>query len=92
MTIIHVDLCTNCGSENIVKNGKRPNGQQKYHCKACAAYRTINPIVKYPEEKKEEILRAYQERSSMRGIRRIYGVSLPTFSNWLKKSTKSVNN
>ena len=85
MTIKYVYTCTNCGSENIVKNGTRPDGQQKYHCKDCGVYRTLNPKVKYTEEKKQEIIRAYQERSSMRGIKRIYGTARETLSGWLKK-------
>lgn len=35
--------CPACGSVNIVKNGRNRHGQQKYHCKACGAYRTIKP-------------------------------------------------
>lgn len=79
--------CTNCASENIVKNGKRPNGQQKYHCKNCGVYRTIEPKVKYTEEKRQEIIKVYQERASMRGIKRIYGTARETLSGWLKKTS-----
>ncbi len=39
----------------------------------------------YTEERKEEILRAYQERSSLRGLRRTFGVSPTTVIGWLKK-------
>jgi hypothetical protein len=39
----------------------------------------------YTEERKEEILRAYQERSSLRGLRRTFGVSPTTVMSWLKK-------
>ena len=67
-----VAVCTKCGSINIVKNGKRPNGQQKFHCHDCNAWGTLNPKVKYSEERKEEILRAYEERCSMRGIQRTF--------------------
>lgn len=84
--IIQVAVCTKCGSSNIVKNGKRPNGQQKFHCNACETWGTLNPIVKDPEERKEEILRAYEERSSLRGIQRTFGVHRTTLSEWLKKS------
>ena len=37
------------------------------------------------ERKEEEILRAYQERSSLRGLRRTFGVSPTTVISWLKK-------
>ncbi len=39
----------------------------------------------YTEEQREEILRAYQERSSLRGLARTFGVSRNTVSDWLKK-------
>jgi hypothetical protein len=39
----------------------------------------------YTEERKEQTLSAYQERSSLRGLRRTLGVSPTTFIDWLKK-------
>ena len=33
--VITVVYCPHCGSEEIVRNGKAPNGKQKYRCKAC---------------------------------------------------------
>jgi transposase-like protein len=27
--------CIRCGSENIVRNGKKPNGKQLYKCRDC---------------------------------------------------------
>jgi len=47
-----------------------------------------NPIVKYNEAEKEKILKAYQERQSMRGIKRTFGVAIPTLIEWLKKKRK----
>ena len=40
----------------------------------------------YPEERREEILRAYEERSSLRGLERTFGVSRHTVIGWIKKS------
>jgi transposase-like protein len=40
---------------------------------------------RYTREQKEMILRAYQERPSMRGIQRTFGVSRPTLASWLKR-------
>jgi len=77
--------CTNCGSKNIVKNGTTEKGQQKFHCKDCNSYRTLNPIVKYTQEKKDEILRVYEERASLRGVNRIFGVSVTALLDWIKK-------
>lgn len=78
--------CTACSSENIVKNGKNRYGKQQFKCKNCGKQAVLEPSIKYSEARKQEILAAYQERPSMRGIRRIYGVSRPTLAKWLKKS------
>ena len=37
------------------------------------------------EAEKEQILAAYEERSSLRGLERVFGVSRKTVSAWLKK-------
>jgi insertion element IS1 protein InsB len=89
MAIVREYTCRDCGSKNIVKNGKSKYGQQKYHCKDCNAYKVLEPKQKYTEERKDEIIRAYQERSSMRGIQRIYGTCRKTLSGWLKKNQKN---
>lgn len=78
--------CRHCGSENIVKFGFAPNGKQRYRCHDCGRQSRDNPTVKYTEEQKEVILRAYQERSSLRGLRRTFGVSPNTVLSWLKKT------
>lgn len=79
--------CYHCGSEKLVKNGHAPNGKQKYRCKDCGKSSREHPVAKgYSEKKKEEILKAYQERSSLRGLSRTFGVSRTTVIKWLKKS------
>jgi transposase-like protein len=78
--------CYHCSSENLKKNGFAPNGKQKYLCKDCGKASRDDPVAKgYSEAKKEEILRAYQERPSMRGIARTFGMSRNTLTSWLKK-------
>jgi transposase-like protein len=84
-TVTH--RCRNCQSENIVKNGRNACGKQQYRCKDCGACKVLEPTTRYGETRKEEILRAYQERPSLRGIVRIFGVSRPPLSAWLKKSS-----
>ena len=79
--------CWKCGSQNIVKNGHNRSGSQQYRCNECHAIGVLIPTPpKYSQERQEEILRAYQERPSMRGIRRIFGVSHKTLAAWIKKS------
>jgi insertion element IS1 protein InsB len=80
--------CHDCNSSNIVKNGKEKNGAQKYKCKDCGKTRVLEYKPTYTEEQKEIILKAYMERSSIRGICRIFGCAKQTLSNWLKKKPK----
>jgi len=77
--------CRKCESQNIVKNGHNASGSQQYWCKACGHRGVLEPKRGYTEEQKEQILSAYSERSSMRGIQRTFGVSRPTLVSWLKK-------
>lgn len=90
ITQIIVNRCTKCQSENIVKNGKTKAGRQKYHCKACDGYGTLNPSVQYTTERKAEILRAYHERASLRGVTRTFGVARQTVAKWLKEKAESL--
>lgn len=78
--------CYHCGSEELVKNGHAPNGKQKYLCRSCGKSSREQANRGYSEARQEEIIRAYQERSSMRGIARTFGVSRTTLTKWLKKS------
>jgi transposase-like protein len=43
------------------------------------------PFNGYAEEEREQILRAYHERSNLRGLSRTFGVSRNTVTSWLKK-------
>jgi transposase-like protein len=83
--------CCHCGSENIVRNGLRANGKQRFLCKDCAKRSRENPQPNgYTEEEREEILRAYYERSSLlRGLTRTFGVSRNTVIGWLKKGSRT---
>ncbi len=78
--------CSHCQSDALVRNGHAPNGKQLYRCRACGRQSRQNPAPHaYPEARREEILRAYQERSSLRGLTRTFGVSRTTVSSWIKK-------
>lgn len=77
-------FCRNCGSDNLVKNGLDYKGSQKYRCNDCRDYGTVDIQKGYSFEKKLEILKAYQERSSMRGIQRVFGVAQTTLARWLR--------
>ena len=77
--------CPHCDSPNLVRNGHNPKGKQQYRCRACGKSGVLNPSVPYTEVQKEQILKAYFERPSMRGIERIFGVTRQTLARWLKK-------
>ena len=86
ITITVTICCRHCGSDNLVRNGHASNGKQKYRCKSCNKQSRENPASNgYTEERREEILRSYQERSSLRGIVRTFGVSRNTVRDRLKK-------
>ena len=78
--------CPNCKSEDIVRNGTDYKGSQKYHCHNCGGYGTLDAKARYSEAEKELVLRTYQERSSMRGIRRIFGVVPKTLLRWIEEA------
>ena len=78
--------CPHCESENLVRDGFTPKGKQRYWCNNCARSSRANPEPRgYSEAEKEQILHAYEERSSLRGLERVFGVSRKTVSAWLKK-------
>ncbi len=82
--------CSHCSSEALVRDGHAPNGKQKYRCHACGRRSRQNPTPNaYPEGRREEILYAYQERSSLRGLTRTFGVSRATVSSWIKKKERN---
>ena len=63
------------GLRNIVRNGKQPNGTQKYKCTDCGRnlVRTINTPFFHKHLKKKEIIRICKllsEKISFRGIAR----------------------
>src|SRR6266566_3834904 len=82
--------CPHCQSDALVRNGHAPNGKQLYRCRTCGRQSRENPTPHaYREARREEILHAYHERSSLRGLMRTFGVSRTTVSMWIKKSSSA---
>jgi len=79
------EICSSCNSNNIVMNGLTSAGKQKYRCRDCGCYRTLHTTQFYTPERREEILRSYKERASLRGTRRVYKVAVSTVLRWLEK-------
>ena len=79
--------CRHCGGVNVVRNGLTNNGKQRYLCSDCGRTSRDDPQPNgYTAGERETILRAYHERSSLRGLTRAFGVSRNTVTGWLKKS------
>ena len=71
----------------MVRNGATSDGRQRFCCRDCGRRSTADPRPNgYTAEQRELILRAYQERSSLRGLTRTFGTSRSTVTSWLKKS------
>ena len=85
-TIVHT--CRRCGSERIRKNGHAINGAQRAKCLECERTFILEPAgPRYDEKFKEQVLAAYQDRMSTRGIRRTFGVCYKTLLRWLGEKT-----
>ena len=59
-------LCPDCSSDQLKRNGFT-GGKQKYKCKTCGRYGSLNPQQSYSQEVRDQILSAYLERPSIRG-------------------------
>lgn len=77
--------CTNCSSDQWVKNGRSRHGHQRYRCKSCSAtfgaldHRLVSP------ELKESALQHYAEGVGLRATERLVGVSHNSVMNWVKQ-------
>ena len=90
VTSIIVHRCPHCNSEDICKNGHDYKGAQNCHCHRFKSYRTLHARQGYREEKKELILRAYQERASMRGVERIIGTVRQILARWIREKAANL--
>ncbi len=76
--------CRVCGSESIVRNGTNKAGNAQYHCKNCGAYRVLTPKRVDNAKRRDQVLQAYRERVSLRGLTRIFGVARQRVIQWLE--------
>jgi len=77
--------CPQCNSANVVKNGKNRAGSQQFRCKACGKSAVMYPRHRKTDTEQTQILAAYHERPSMRGIARLFHILRNTLKNLLKK-------
>lgn len=77
--------CPKCQDNHIVKSGII-KGRQRYCCKKCNYFFTVNKIGKKIDNYYvTKALQLYLEGLSFREIERIIGVSHVTVSNWIKE-------
>lgn len=81
-----VHKCHKCGSSKIVKNGHTRKGSARYKCKGCGVTRVLESDEMYSDKQKDLVIKTYQERASLRGVGRIFGISHQTVLNWVKKN------
>lgn len=85
-----IHQCHVCRSTNIIKNGTNRCGNAQYHCKNCGTYRVLKPRHVYSEAEKQTALQACQERSSLRGVERIFGITRQTIARWIKAHVQTL--
>ena len=87
-TIVHV--CLRCRSDKIRKNGHADNGGQRAKCLECGSTFILQPKgARYAQKFKDQVTAAYQDRMSIRGITRTFGVCYKTVIRWVgEKSGK----
>ena len=78
--------CIDCDSPKVIRYGLTRHGVQRFRCHACGRL-FIPPEQRrgYTPQFKEQVLAAYQERASMRGVSRTFGISRNTLTAWLKE-------
>ncbi len=79
-----VYACPPCGGERSQKNAHTNHGAQRAKCVDCQRTFTLAPKgPRYSPEFKDQVLAAYQDRMSLRGIKRTFGVCSQTVMAWL---------
>ncbi len=85
--IAHTPSCRHCHSDRTIRHGYTRKGKQRHRCQSCGRSFVENPAsAACDPSRREEILKAYNERTSLRGLTRVFGVSRNTVTRWLKKS------
>ncbi|WP_062054928.1 transposase-like zinc-binding domain-containing protein [Aquimarina longa] len=82
---MNFNSCPNCGSNTYIKSGII-NKKQRYRCKNCNYYFTVNKLGKKIDDYYvNKALQLYLEGLTYREIERILGVSHVSVMNWVKK-------
>ena len=86
-TVIHA--CPHCGGQRLQKNGHTRRGAQRALCVECQRTFTLSPQgPRYDEPFKAQVLAAYEDRLSTRGIPRAsLGGCYQTLMRWVGAKT-----
>ena len=83
--------CVFCGSTEVIKHGKNPNGHQRYRCKSCLKtfqleykYKACAPGIR------DQIIDMAMNSSGTRDTARTLGISKDTVTSVLKRLKNSV--
>ena len=91
MAVVAVQ-CPECGSEEVVKYGKQPNGEQRYRCNNPHCQRRILLLQCYNTGwvpgVKQQIIEMALNGSGIRDTARVLKVSPPTVLTTLKKKRR----
>ena len=83
--------CVDCGSIEVIKFGKRPNGHQRYRCKSCNKTFQLEYTYKACEPgTKEKIVEMAMNASGTRDTARTLKISRGTVTSTLRKLKTSV--
>lgn len=89
MTHTQIITCPHCDSCDLVKNGHRPNGDQRWRCKPCGKSFQLNYRYKANNHGiAEQIDEQTLNSSGVRDIARNLGINKNTVVNRLKKKPK----
>ena len=78
--------CVECGSTEVIKFGKRPNGHQRYRCKSCKKTFQLEYTYKACEPgTKDKIVEMAMNASGTRDTARTLKVSRGTVTSTLRK-------
>ena len=78
--------CPHCHHTHVVKNGHAGSGKQSLLCRRCGKRFVEDPVqIEYAEDFKAQVFKALEERVSLRGIERVFGVRRQTVAEWIKK-------
>ena len=84
----HTISCTECGSEDLVKNGHSENGTQRWRCKTCKkSFQLQYSYIARKPGIKEQIPELTLNSSGVRDISRILGINKNTVISVLKKNS-----